>query len=416
LGLIQLGDDGRLLANACGTSSPLVQRGAAHMSEPLDRVDTTFARVGGAVAPSIRVVGAAQSDLKKHQRWLDNHNSIWSENFKAYERLFNRRGATLACKRAAISALLFVSSACLTLSCRTFQLFAPSFARVVPSAKPPRQAPSRSSEVPGRAPKEARLAKPRRAENQKWAGRTEAFQGDFPQHKLNKLGSLRDAAQAWSPDHLAFRQANAEQKQRANSIISGRTTIAPASARVRRVFVPAFGLCVLILVAAATIRAIDPATPAVAFIPVPRPKEADRLSPSETTKISRLPATSGFTILNASLGKALPAIAQDVPGIIRIATPLPSPARAEGFTILTNLSLPAPLQSFPKTVAEFIAITRPLDQATEPGGESKAAAAAATPWKGTLKPKKKLAAATVSKRTPLWGALPWLTLPNPARW
>ena len=387
------------------------------MSGPSDRVDTV-ARVGGAVARSIRVVAAAQSDLKKHQRWLENHNSIWSGDCKAYDRLFNRRSATLACKRAAISALLFVPSTCFALARKTFHLCASSFARKVSSVKSPRLTPSCSFKVPGRVTKEARLAKPRRAENQKWPRGSEALQGGFPQHTLNRLGSLREAAQAWSSDPVEFRQAKAQWKPpQPNSIISSRTTIAPASERVRHVFVPAFGLCVLILVATAAIRAIDPATPAVAFIPVPRPKEAARLYPSETTKISRPPATSGFTILNASLGKALPAIAQDVPGIIRIATPLPSPARAEGFTILTNLSLPVPLQSFPKTVAEFIAITRPLDQATEPGGESKAAAtAAATPWKGKLKPKKKLVAAPVSKRTPLWGALPWLTLPNPARW
>jgi hypothetical protein len=181
--------------------------------------------------------------------------------------------------------------------------------------------------------------------------------------------------------------------------------------------VPAFGLCALILVATAAIRAIDPATPAVALIPVPRPEKAVQIPSSKTTKISRPPATSGFTIIvNASLGAALPAIAQDVPGIIRMATLLPSPARAEGFTILTNLSLPAPLQPFPETVADFMTITRPLDQATEPAGDGKAAAsAAATLSKGKLKPKRKLAA-PVSRRMQPRGALPWLTLPNFARW
>jgi hypothetical protein len=388
------------------------------VSGPLDSVDRTAVRVRDAVAYSNGVIAAAESELQKHQRWLPNHNAIWSEDLKAYQRLFTRRYFFLACKRAAI----FVPCTCLALLRKTFYLCASSFAHRVSSVKSRRLTPSRTSaappekrfKVPGRASKDTLFAKPHRAENQKCPRGSEAFQGDLPPHNLSRLGSLRDAAQAWSPDLVKSRQAKAERRPpRANSVISSRPAL--ASGRLRRVIVPAFGLCALILVAIAAIRAIDPATPAVAFIP--RPEKAVQIPLSKTTKISRSPAASGFTtIVNASLGEALPAIARDVPGIIRMATPLPSPARAEGLTILPNLSLPAPLQPFPKTVAEFIAITRPLDQATEPFGESKAASSsAATLSKGKLKPKKKLAE-PVSKRMQPWVILPWLTLPNLARW
>jgi hypothetical protein len=389
--------------------------------------DTNAARVRGAVARSTRVLAVAESNLQRHQRWLENHNAILFADIKAYQRLCNRRRVFLATKRAAISAILFVPSTCLALLCKTFQLCASSFARKVFSVKPPRLTSSRTSavpperrfKVPSRVSKELLLAKPHRAENQKWPRASEAFQGGLPQHNSpSRLGSLRDAAQAWSPDLVKSRQAKAERKSpRAYSVISSRIEMVPASGRLRRVFVPAFGLCALVLVATAAIRAIDPATPAVALIPIPGPEKAVQIPPSKTTKISRPPTTSGFTIIvDASLGEALPVIAQDVPGIIRMATPLPPPARAEGFTILTNLSLPAPLQPFPRTVADFMAITRPLDQAAEPVGDSKAAAsAAATLSKGKLKPKKKLAA-PVSRRTQPRGALPWLTLPNFARW
>ena len=238
--------------------------------------------------------------------------------------------------------------------------------------------------------------------------------GGLPQH--SRLGSLRDAAHAWSSDCGKVLQAQAERKTlRVNSVVSSTTRMSPTRGRLRRVFVPVFELCAVILVSIAAIRAVDPATTAVVLIAAPRPEKAVRLPPSETTEISRPPPTSGFSILvHASLGEALPAIAEDVPSIIKIATPLPTSAQVGGFTIQTNLSQAAPLPPLPRTVAEFMAITRPLTQVTEPLGKSKTASVTATPG-NKLKPKKK-STRPVSKRMQWWASAPWLTGLNPAHW
>ena len=89
---------------------------AIHLMDLIHLVDEEVPAVRATVDRSKAAVVTAQTELDKHQRWLEGHQELYVEAVKACQRRLKRQAFISACKQRALLPIQLLASACVALS------------------------------------------------------------------------------------------------------------------------------------------------------------------------------------------------------------------------------------------------------------------------------------------------------------
>lgn len=320
------------------------------MSRLSDQVEAKIARANRAFRVSNRIIAAARDDLESHGAWLDRHRANWAEEVKCHRRLLQRKLAARALLRFVVGLV-----------------FALPFAIA-------RFAIARSLQTKSKD----NLAR------EAWQGQSAdppLTQHDALQHRIQALGKEQSAASGGQAPTAPQQQARRRQFSLGLDHIRACAVALLPTLLKRKGPVPALGSAALLVIALGAVREMISTAPADA--PGPELQETFVLTPKATKAtitVAKAPRTERLALVS---------------GITLVANPPPSPA----------LHLPA------RTVADMMAVARPLPLALTARAAVTPAAEEPSMPMPTAKPKsKRKAASRQPEPIPWWQQWSWIRL------
>ncbi len=320
------------------------------MSRMSDQVEAKIARANRAFRVSNRIIAAARDDLESHGAWLDRHRASWAEEVKRHRRLLQRKLAARALMRFVVGLV-----------------FALPFA--IAKFAVARSLQAKSKDSLAREAQQGQSADPPLTRH------------DALQHRIQALGKEQRAASASPAPAAPQQQARRRQFSLGLDRFRARVLALLPNLLKRKGPVPALGSAALLVIALGAVREMISTAPADA--PGPELRESFVLPPKAaktTITVAKAPRTERLALVS---------------GITLVANPPPSPA----------LHLPA------RTVADMMAVARPLPLA--PAAKAAVTPAAEGPSMPipTAKPKpKRKAASRQQEPIPWWHQWSWIRL------